>query len=144
TGATYTTPVLTSDSVFYVAASSGPKEERVPSPPAGLEYISLNSGQGVSFIVNNLVTINTVDMYVRNNSVGNATVQILITEPDLSDTVFYGPVHSFTAQTTPALEVVPVQATLVPGSYRMVMLYSGINGAVRTLVSSVGGGNLPY
>ena len=144
TGNTYTTPVLTSDDTFYVSASATTRDERVPSAPVVLDYISISKGAGLGFVVNNMVTINTVDLYPRNSSSGSAWVQILITTPDLSDTVFTGPVYNFTSATTPELHTVPVNATLSPGAYRMIMQYSGISGIVRTLVSSVGGNNLPY
>lgn len=134
TGNTFATPSISNTTNFYVSAGvGGGATEDVPSPNVGTStFITTTAGWGLHFTVNSQTTIASVDMYPVNTTAPGsaATLQVRIT--NISDVLLYqGPVYNFTASGTPTQHTVPVDITLPPGIYKMVMTYSGINNLVR-------------
>lgn len=138
TGGTFTTPVLNSTTTYYVAAGTGEGSQSIGSPVPGTSlYINTAVGWGLRFTVNSSSTINSVKMYPVSTTPGPATIQIKVT--DLSDVVVAtGFLYSFTATATITEHIVPVNISLPPGNYKMVLSHSGLTGLVRT------SGSAPY
>jgi hypothetical protein len=131
-GNSFTTPVLSSTTTYYVSASEGSGGSiNVASPSIGTStFITTTAGWGLRFTVNNPLTINTVTIRASATTAGTATIQIKVT--DLSDVVlFSGTSHSFSITTSLADYLIPVNIAVPIGNYKMVMTYSGINNMVR-------------
>ncbi|MBS1777237.1 MAG: T9SS type A sorting domain-containing protein [Bacteroidetes bacterium] len=139
-GNAFTTPSLSTTTTYYAAANTGSGMENMPTPTAGTStFYTSTVGWGLRFTVNNPATINSVVMYPSNTTAGAATLQVKVT--DLSDVVlFSGPVYSFNVGTTSAAVTVPVNITVPPGNYKMVMSATGVGNLVR----ESGGVTFPY
>ncbi|HRP88649.1 MAG TPA: PKD domain-containing protein [Edaphocola sp.] len=129
-GTSFTTPVLTSTTTYYVSAGNMTKDS-VPSPNIGTsEFYTATAGWGLRFTANQLVSIDTVTVKARNTTAGAATMQVKIT--DLNDVVVYsGVVHNFNVTTVSTEYQIPVGVQVAPGDYKMVMTATGINNLVR-------------
>ncbi|RYZ34967.1 MAG: hypothetical protein EOP49_33985, partial [Sphingobacteriales bacterium] len=140
TGGAFTTPSLTNTTTYYVSARAGGAPENLASPTATTStFFSAATGWGLRFTVNNTATINTVTVHASNATAGPATMQIKVT--DLADVVLYtGTLHNFNVTTTLAPYVIPVNISVPPGNYKMVMTSTGINNLVR----ESGGVTFPY
>lgn len=139
TGNTYTTPPLTANTNFYAAAVNSTKLERVVGALPGSDALSsITASNGLAFTVNNYVTINSVDVYVRNSSgATSASIQIKITDMS-NNLIATGPIYGFTATGgAPALQVVPVNVSLPPGNYKMGFTYTGINNIIREISNGI-------
>ncbi len=133
TGSTFETPVITTNTTYYVAASSNTKEERLASPTPGTSTVAPSAGQHLKFDVHTIATINTIDIYQRRTSGRRVSggpllmdsVRIFILNLQ-GDTVGRTPFYSFYADTTGiTLEVLPVNITLAPGEYRITIRGTG-------------------
>ena len=131
TGTSFTTPIINSTTTYYVNAGLGSATINMPSPTIGTStFITTSAGWGLRFTANNAATISTVQISALNTAAGNATIQINVT--DLNDVVVYnGTVHNFAIGTSLATYTIPVNITVAPGNYKMVMTYSGISNMVR-------------
>jgi len=141
TGNSFTTPVINATQNYFVGVSSGSGgAENVASPTVGTStFWTATAGWGLRFTVNTATTISSVKMYPSNSTAGAATLQVRVT--DLNDAVlFSGPVYNFTAATTSTEHTVPVNISLPPGDYKMVMSSTGINNLIR----ESGGVTFPY
>ncbi|MDQ3017326.1 MAG: hypothetical protein M3R25_11495, partial [Bacteroidota bacterium] len=140
TGPAFTTPVINTTTNFYVGASAGLTSENVASPTIGTStFYTASVGWGLRFTVNSSCSITSVKIKASNTIAGAASMQIKIT--DLSDVVLYtGTVHNFTIGTTLAEYVIPVNVSVPPGNYKMVMTATGIDALVRESV----GVSFPY
>ncbi len=131
-GNTFTTPSISSTTNYYVAAATnGSVLSNVASPTIGAStFITAAVGWGLRFTANTSFTINTVDIRALNTTAGAATMQIRVT--DLADVVLYtGTLHNFSVTTALATYTIPVNITVPPGNYKMVMTYTGLSSMVR-------------
>lgn len=140
TGASFTTPSISSTTPFYVGAGSGFSSENVASPTAGTStFITTTTGWGLRFTATGTVTINTVRIKASASTAGPATIQIRVS--DLTDVVLYtGTLHNFNLTTTLTEYTIPVNITVAAGNYKMGMTYTGIT----TMVRESGGVTFPY
>ncbi len=132
TGTSFTTPNISASTNYYVGASfNSGGSTNVASPTIGTAtFITPTAGWGLRFTANTTFTINTVDISALNTAAGAATMQIKVT--DLSDVVLYtGTLYNFNVTTALARYTIPVNITVPPGNYKMVMTYTGLSNMVR-------------
>lgn len=130
-GSPFVTPSIAATTTYYAAASNG-VAENLGSPTIGTsEFFTASAGWGLRFTASQAATIDSVTIKARHSSTpGPATMQVLIT--DLSDVVLYsGTTHNFSVTSTATEYRIPVNITVVPGDYKMVMTSMGINQLVR-------------
>lgn len=130
-GTSFTTPSISANTTYYVAAGSGLSAENVTSPTAGTStFITTTTGWGLRFTANGTVTISSVKIKCSAAAAGPATIQIKVS--DLTDAVLYtGTLHNFNITTTLTEYTVPVNITVPAGNFKMGMTYTGINNMVR-------------
>ncbi len=140
TGTSFITPLIASNTNYFVSASVGLSSENAASPAAGVStFFSAATGWGLRFTVNGNATINSVKIKASNTTAGSASMQIKIT--DLADAVVYtGTLHNFSITTALAEYTIPVNIAVAPGNYKMVMTSTGISALVR----ESGGVTFPY
>src|SRR5690606_14240795 len=97
---------------FYAAASLGGVTENVGIVNGGTSnYIISTTGWGLRFTANDVVTINSVNVYAT----GTGTITIKIT--DLSDVVLHtSQPFTITGATNTQKLLVPVNLTVAPGN----------------------------
>ena len=131
TGSPFVTPSISATTTYYAASSNG-APELLSSPTIGTsEFYTATAGWGLRFTATQTATIDSVTIKARHSTTpGPATMQILIT--DLTDAVIYsGITHSFAVTSTATEYRIPVNVTVAPGDYKMVMTSTGINQLVR-------------
>jgi len=133
TGNTFQTPVINTTTTYYAEpAGPGSSRETMPSPTIGAStFITSTAGWGLHFQVMNTVGIDSVTIKAVGSTAGNATIQVFIT--DINDVELYtGMSYTFAINSTLTEYQIPVMIpNVAPGTYKMVMRYSGINDMVR-------------
>ena len=130
-GSPFVTPSISATTTYYAASTNG-VAENLSSPTIGTsEFFTASAGWGIRFTASQTATIDSVTVKARHSTTpGPATMQILIT--DLTDAVIYsGITHSFSVTSTATEFRIPVNVTVVPGDYKMVMTSTGINQLIR-------------
>jgi hypothetical protein len=139
TGSTFTTPSISNNTTYYVAASIGGGGIQTVGPndlSIGAFATWTSTAQWLNFSVLNTTTIQSVDMFWSGTVGSNFT--IVIRDAATTTNVFtYTGTTTVTGSAT--AQVVPINATLPPGNYQMNL--SGTNpGTYRNST----GGVYPY
>ena len=126
TGATFTTPVLSATTDYYVSALNGNGGETIPSPAGTIRtpYGSWGtySSYGQFFSVNTEATINSVKIYLSAYTPSKAYVSVWIYDQiNTGAAPIIGPLDSFMADTTMRSYIIPVNVTLPVGRYKMTL-----------------------
>ncbi|HEX6914216.1 MAG TPA: right-handed parallel beta-helix repeat-containing protein, partial [Chitinophagaceae bacterium] len=116
TGTSFTTPSISSTTTYYVAASlGGGGLQYVGAPNTGIGSASVVAGYYMVFTVNAPLTIQSVNAYF--NTMGAPFTLNIRNAPGGSSVFTYSGTVSVTGTSTP--QVIPINATLAPGTYEM-------------------------
>ncbi|RYZ51891.1 MAG: hypothetical protein EOP49_10745, partial [Sphingobacteriales bacterium] len=148
TGASFITPVLTSNATYYVAGSSGGGEAftGLAAPSAGASSGSGTTNFGLMFDVLNPVTLNSVVIYPVSATSASGTITLQVIND--AGTVLHQAVANVTGSpaATPSANTVTLNFNLTPGTnYKLrAASYTGISGLLFGPSASAPSGNYGY
>ena len=133
TGTSFTTPVISSSTDYYVSAGTGTGTTTLgPNDLSIGTYAAWSAtAQWLNFSVLSTTTIQSVDMFF-SASVGSAFSIVIRDASTLANVFTYNGTVSVTSTTI--ADVIPINATLIPGNYQM-----NIGATIGTYRNSTGG-----